>query len=100
MADLTGRVALVTGGGRGLGQATCVELAGRGARVAVAACKEEMAAETAEFDLFDVIPGQAGKGQQRSDVLIERRRTDHPGDPLAFEIGNGLDTDIAGCHHR
>lgn len=49
MADFTGKVALITGAGRGLGQATAVELAGRGARVALADRKEELAAETVEL---------------------------------------------------
>ncbi|MCC6531641.1 MAG: SDR family oxidoreductase [Burkholderiales bacterium] len=47
MADLKDKLALVTGGARGLGQATAVELARCGARVAVADRKTEAAEETA-----------------------------------------------------
>jgi len=49
MVDLQGKLALVTGGARGLGQATAVELARCGARVAVADRKTEAAEETASL---------------------------------------------------
>lgn len=47
MTDLTGKTALVTGGGSGLGAAISLELARAGAQVAVADVREEKAAETA-----------------------------------------------------
>jgi NAD(P)-dependent dehydrogenase (short-subunit alcohol dehydrogenase family) len=47
MPELTDKVALVTGGARGLGQETAVELARCGAKVAVADRKLELAQETA-----------------------------------------------------
>lgn len=46
MSEFNCKVALVTGGGRGLGQGTAVELASRGARVAVADRKPEISEET------------------------------------------------------
>ena len=48
MPDLKGKVALVTGGARGLGQETAIELATCGAKVAVADRKLEAAQETAQ----------------------------------------------------
>lgn len=47
--DLEGRVALVTGAGRGVGAAVAVQLASRGARVALAARTEKDLAHIASF---------------------------------------------------
>jgi 3-oxoacyl-[acyl-carrier protein] reductase len=46
-ASLSGRVAIVTGGGRGMGRAHCIELARRGAKVAVFDIDEDVANDTA-----------------------------------------------------
>lgn len=48
MADLSGKVALVTGGAGGLGEATCRTLAGAGAVVVVADVREAAATRVAE----------------------------------------------------
>jgi NAD(P)-dependent dehydrogenase (short-subunit alcohol dehydrogenase family) len=48
MQELHGRIALVTGGGRGLGEATCRTLAAAGATVVVADIREDLAGKVAE----------------------------------------------------
>lgn len=49
--ELEGRTALVTGGSRGIGRATCLALAGQGARVAVNYVSDEGAAEQTVADV-------------------------------------------------
>ena len=46
MTDLTGKIAVVTGAGRGIGQSIALALAKAGADIAVAELKDEFAAET------------------------------------------------------
>lgn len=48
MSDLNGKIALVTGGGRGLGEAICRNLAGAGAQIVAGDVRVEMAERVAE----------------------------------------------------
>ena len=51
--DLQGRVAIVTGGSRGIGKAIAVELAGRGADLAICARSETALKATRPDAVFD-----------------------------------------------
>jgi len=94
--DLSGRVAVVTGGGRGIGRATCEALAEAGAKVVVAEILADIGAETAkavggEFIRLDVTdPDAVTKAADdvqarlgRVDVLVNNAGMARNSDALA-----------------
>ncbi len=98
MTDLTGKVALVTGGGRGIGKAIARRLAEAGAGVVIASRKLEKLLETARE--FAPLPGKTvpvvchvGRKDQLEALVEETERRLGPVDILvnnsATNIGQG-----------
>jgi len=96
--DMTGRVAIVTGGGRGIGKAITRRLAEAGCKVAIASRKMENLEETAhEFASLPgkVIPVQCHVGQLESveNLVAVTQKTLGPVDVLvnnsATNVGQG-----------
>ena len=67
---LGGKVALVTGGGQGLGQAICLRLAREGCNVVVADLNEETAVETAAA-ITEYLSDEAGTGRAAIPVKVD-----------------------------
>jgi NAD(P)-dependent dehydrogenase (short-subunit alcohol dehydrogenase family) len=101
--DLTGRVALVTGGGRGIGKAIAARLAGAGASVVIASRKKENL-EAASAELAG-LPGKVvpfvchvGKLEQIENLVKETTSRLGPVDILvnnsATNVGQGPALDV------
>jgi NAD(P)-dependent dehydrogenase (short-subunit alcohol dehydrogenase family) len=83
------RVALVTGGGRGIGRATAIALARAGARVTVTArTREEVARVAAEIG-GDFIAASAATAAGCAAIVEETRRRSGPIDILVCSAGIG-----------
>jgi 2-hydroxycyclohexanecarboxyl-CoA dehydrogenase len=88
--SLDGKVAVVTGGGSGMGQATCIQLAKDGAAVAVWDLNEKGAQETVEM-----IRKAGGKGlalkvdvAKKADVTAATERTRRELGPITILVNN------------
>ena len=88
--SLRGRVALVTGGGTGLGRATAIELARCGATVAVAGRREEPLRETvAAIERSAGAGGQAPEGHREGRPTGgEERRSEGGGERTQWLVGD------------
>ncbi|MCF8589856.1 SDR family NAD(P)-dependent oxidoreductase [Gordonia liuliyuniae] len=90
--DLAGRVALVTGGGRGIGRATSLALAGRGAAVAVNWARDEQSALNTVREIRD-LGGNAVATRARVDniddteAMVEQAGTELG--PISILVHNG-----------
>ena len=93
MEDLTGKVALITGAGRGIGRLVAIRLAERGARVALVARSAGQIASTAEY--IDARGGkavtiQADVGSPQSVTAMKAEVQDRLGHPSILVNAAGI----------
>ena len=93
--ELAGRVALVTGGGRGIGRGIALELAGAGARVAVAARTREQVEATAAEAGGIAIEADVSDRAAVERMVAETERELGPLDVLVCNAGIALWEDNA-----
>jgi len=93
--DLEGRIALVTGGGRGIGRNTAVELAGAGMKVAVSARSKDEIEETASEIGGIAIQGDVSDRAQVERMVAETEEQLGPIDLLVANAGMAPDEDTA-----
>jgi NAD(P)-dependent dehydrogenase (short-subunit alcohol dehydrogenase family) len=102
-SNLSGKVAIVTGGGRGIGKAITHRLAEAGANVVIASRKMENLQATAQE--FAALPGKihcvechVGRAEQLQNLVAETEKTFGPADILvnnsATNIGQGPALDV------
>jgi len=93
--DLTGRVALVTGGGRGIGRNVATELAGAGMRVAVSArSADEIEVTAAEIGGIAILSDVSDRAQVERTVAETEEKLG-PIDLLVANAGIAPDEDAA-----
>lgn len=80
--DLTGQVAIVTGGGRGIGQAFAVSLASAGATVVVISRSSDQLAETVKL-----IQENKGRGYAHVADVTDRYAIEHAVKQIESELG-------------
>jgi 3-oxoacyl-[acyl-carrier protein] reductase len=86
-SELQGQVALVTGGGRGIGRGIALELAGAGMKVAVSARTGEQVEETAAEIGGLAIAGDVSKREDVERMVAETERELGPVDLLVANAG-------------